>query len=245
MSWSWKLGRIAAIDVYVHFTFFLLLGWEALRDYQAHGDTAETISGLVFILILFGIVVLHELGHCAGRPELWNSYPGHHAPADRRGGPTGEDAQGPRTRVGRGARGAGGQRGARRRYLSRVGSGAGTVAFRRVLQVGGGFLDRLFWVNVLLAIFNLLPAFPMDGGRVLRAAPAMRLDYARATQVAATIGQGVAILFGVLGFIYDPLLIFIALFVWFGAAQEANQVQVSRDSVGGPRGRLGVGSGRR
>jgi len=45
MSWSWKLGRIAAIDVYVHFTFFLLLGWEALRDYQAHGDTVEAISG--------------------------------------------------------------------------------------------------------------------------------------------------------------------------------------------------------
>ena len=63
--------------------------------------------------------------------------------------------------------------------------------------------------------------------------------------MAATIGQGVAILFGVLGFIYDPLLIFIALFVWFGAAQEANQVQVSLGLVGGPRGRLGVGSGRR
>ena len=123
--------------------------------------------------------------------------------------------------------------------------GRGLSPFGEALQVGSGFLDRLFWVNVSLAVFNLLPAFPMDGGRVLRAALAMRLDYARATQVAATIGQGVAILFGVLGFIYDPLLIFIALFVWFGAAREANQVQVSRDSVGGPRGRLGVGSGRR
>ncbi|MGZ6046096.1 MAG: site-2 protease family protein, partial [Isosphaeraceae bacterium] len=108
--------------------------------------------------------------------------------------------------------------------------GRGLSPFGEALQVGGGFLDRLFWVNVSLAIFNLLPAFPMDGGRVLRAALALRLDYARATQVAATIGQGVAILFGVLGFAYDPLLIFIALFVWFGAAQEANQVQVSRDS---------------
>jgi len=245
MSWSWKLGRIAAIDVYVHFTFFLLLGWEALRDYQAHGDTAEAISGLVFILILFGIVVLHELGHAlAARSygirtrDIMLLPIGGVARLERMPRDPGQELvvalAGPAVNV----------------VLAVViylvlALGRGLSPFGEALQVGGGFLDRLFWVNVSLAVFNLLPAFPMDGGRVLRAALAMRLDYARATQVAATIGQGVAILFGILGFIYDPLLIFIALFVWFGAAQEANQVQVSRDSEGGPRGRLGVGSGRR
>jgi Zn-dependent protease len=230
MSWSWKLGRIAAIDVYVHFTFFLLLGWEALRDYQAHGDTAETISGLVFILILFGIVVLHELGHAlAARSygirtrDIMLLPIGGVARLERMPRDPGQELvvalAGPAVNV----------------VLAVViylvlALGRGLSPFGEALQVGGGFLDRLFWVNVSLAIFNLLPAFPMDGGRVLRAALALRLDYARATQVAATIGQGVAILFGVLGFAYDPLLIFIALFVWFGAAQEANQVQVSRDS---------------
>ena len=134
MSWSWKLGRIAAIDVYVHFTFFLLLGWEALRDYQAHGDTAEAISGLVFILILFGIVVLHELGHAlAARSygirtrDIMLLPIGGVARLERMPRDPGQELV-------VALAGAGGQRGARRRYLSRVGSGAGTVAFRRVLS---------------------------------------------------------------------------------------------------------------
>src|SRR4051812_16565569 len=63
MSWSWKIGRIAGIDVYIHFTFLLLLGWVAWAHYQAHGDPAEAGAGLVFVLALFGVVVLHELGH--------------------------------------------------------------------------------------------------------------------------------------------------------------------------------------
>src|SRR3954454_24916125 len=63
MSGSWRIGRIAGIDVYIHFTFLLLLGWVAISHYLAHGDLAEAMSGLVVILALFGIVVLHELGH--------------------------------------------------------------------------------------------------------------------------------------------------------------------------------------
>ena len=85
----------------------------------------------------------------------------------------------------------------------------------------GGLLERLFAVNIFLVLFNLLPAFPMDGGRVLRSLLAMKLPYARATRIAARIGQGMAVLFGFAGLFGNPMLLLIALFVWIGAGQEA------------------------
>jgi CBS domain-containing protein len=87
-------------------------------------------------------------------------------------------------------------------------------------------------VNLFLVAFNLIPAFPMDGGRVLRALLAMRLEYGRATQTAAVIGQGIAVLFGFLGLLYNPFLLFIAFFVWIGAAQEASMVHL-KTAIGG------------
>ena len=90
----------------------------------------------------------------------------------------------------------------------------------------GGLIERLLAVNVGLVLFNMLPAFPMDGGRVMRAVLAMKMDYARATSIAATVGKGMAIVFAMAGLIYNPMLILIAVFVWSGAAQEASMAQV-------------------
>jgi predicted transcriptional regulator len=101
------------------------------------------------------------------------------------------------------------------------------------LTVGeGSFLGRLMLVNVFLVLFNMLPAFPMDGGRVLRAVLAMRMDYTRATNIAANVGQAMALVFGLIGLFSNPFLVFIALFVWMGAQQEASMTSLKSALAG-------------
>ena len=103
------------------------------------------------------------------------------------------------------------------------------------LAVGAGpFLERILVANVYLVVFNLIPAFPMDGGRVLRALLATRMEYLKATQIAAGLGQGLAFVFGFIGLFTSPFLLFIALFVWIGAAQEASAVQMKTAFAGTP-----------
>ncbi|MFZ1612643.1 MAG: CBS domain-containing protein, partial [Holophaga sp.] len=102
----------------------------------------------------------------------------------------------------------------------------------------GPFLERLLLANLFLAAFNLIPAFPMDGGRVLRAVLAMRLEYTRATNIAAAIGQGLALLFGLAGLFGNPMLLFIAFIVWIGASQEAGMVQMKSALAGIPVSRV-------
>ncbi|MFZ0727976.1 MAG: CBS domain-containing protein [Desulfobacterales bacterium] len=103
---------------------------------------------------------------------------------------------------------------------------------QRLTVTTGPLLERLMAVNLFMIAFNMIPAFPMDGGRVLRAALATRLNYDRATQIAASIGRAIAVLFGLMGLVYSPFLLFIALFVWLGATQEAALTRM-KSAVGG------------
>jgi Zn-dependent protease len=226
MRWSWKLGRIAGIDLRVHATFLLLLAWAAFEGYRATGTTAGAIGGVLFTLALFLSVVLHELGHALT--------------ARRYGVPTKDITLLP---IGGVARLAYIPREPRQElnvalagptvtlviivllYATLRLLGASPLASTQdVLTSRAGFLRQLMWTNVSLFLFNLLPAFPMDGGRVLRASLALRMDYTRATQVAAKVGQAFALIFGILGMLYNPFLVLIALFVWIGAAGEAAEV---------------------
>jgi Zn-dependent protease len=209
----------------MHATFLLLLAWVVLSSYLAHGDPAEALGGLVFILALFGIVVLHELGHALTARrygirtrDIMLLPIGGVARLERMPDDPRQELvvalAGPAVNIVL----------AISIYLG-LALGQGLIPVDDAMQAGANLLDQLFWVNVSLALFNLLPAFPMDGGRVLRALLAMRMDYVRATRTAAAIGQGMAILFAIAGMFYNPFLVLIGVFVWLGAAQETSLVQ--------------------
>jgi Zn-dependent protease len=110
----------------------------------------------------------------------------------------------------------------------------GLAPLAQLTVAGGPMLERLLAANVMLVVFNLIPAFPMDGGRVLRALLASRMEYTRATQIAAGVGQGLAFVFGFVGLFSNPMLLFIALFVWIGASQEASATQMKAALAGTP-----------
>ncbi len=226
MKWSWKLTRLAGIDVYIHATFFILIAWIGLRYWQVKGSMAAVVSGVGFILALFACVVLHELGHALTarrygiRTRQITLLPiGGVAAMERM-------PDDPKQEI------AVALAGPAVNLVIALGLWLWLTVSKALVPVdqlsltGGSFLERLMVLNIVLAVFNLLPAFPMDGGRVLRAALAMRMDHAQATRKAAGIGQGLALWLGFMGLLYNPFLIFIALFVWIGAAAEAGMEQI-------------------
>lgn len=225
-GWSFKLGRVKGIDLYVHGTFLILLAWIGLSS-ALHGQgMAATVEGVLFTATIFGIVVVHELGHALAaarygiRTRDITLYPiGGVASLERIPEKPQQEfvvaLAGPAVNVGLAAvLGV-------VLALAKVPSGVENVHL-----VGGSFLAKLMWVNVSLAVFNLLPAFPMDGGRVLRAALAFKVGHDRATEIAARVGQAMALGFGLLGMFGNPMLLFIALFVWTGAQGEASLVRL-------------------
>jgi Zn-dependent protease/predicted transcriptional regulator len=230
MGGSLRIGRIAGIDLYIHWTFSLLIVG-ALGYYLLIGDypLSTALAGVGLILAVFFCVVLHELGHAltARRYNVPTRditlYPiGGVARLQRIPEKPGQELAvaiaGPAVNVVIGLA----------LYALLVVTGQSLIPGRGLVAPQEQFLQNLMWINVLLVAFNLLPAFPMDGGRVLRALLAMRLDYVRATQIAAAVGQGMAILFALIGIfvIFNPFLIFIALFVYLGAQQEAHMAMM-------------------
>ena len=225
MRWSFSISRIAGIELKIHGTFFLLLAWIGYIYYR-EGGTAAAIDGLVFILLIFLCVVLHEFGH---------------ALAARRYGiktrditllPIGGQARlermpdNPREEVVVALAGPAVNVVIAAALSIFIGLTSGIPAPEMMEQTGAPLALRLFTVNIWLVLFNMIPAFPMDGGRVLRALLAMRMNYARATEIAAKTGQAIAFIFFIIGLWWNPLLLLIAVFVYFGAGGELAVAQM-------------------
>ena len=226
MKWSFKIARFAGIDVYVHATFLLLLTWIGWHYWLSEGNLGAVIVGIGFILLLFSCVVLHEFGHALAarrygiRTRNITLLPiGGVASLERM-------PDDPRQEI----------------IVALAGPAVNLVIALLLwlwlllsnsvipeqsgLMTESGFLHRIMVINLVLALFNLLPAFPMDGGRVMRAALSMWVGHRKATRIAANIGQALAMGMGILGLLYNPFLMFIAVFIWIGAATEAGVDQI-------------------
>ena len=231
MGWSISIGSIAGTVVRIHITFLLFLVWIFAANYMSGGADAAWTS-LVFMILLFACVLAHEFGHIftarafgVATPDVTLLPIGGVARLERIPEAPGEELlialAGPLVNV---VIAVG--------LILFGGAESTTQHLAAVESSQVSMVDRLAAVNVFLALFNMIPAFPMDGGRVLRALLAIRLGHVRATEVAAMIGQAFAFVLGFVGLLYNPMLIFIAIFVYLAAASEAQLVAVrsmSRD----------------
>ena len=234
MKWKIKLGNFLGIDVFLHTTFLLLIVWLGVSNWVQGNNIANAIAGVGFILALFGSVVLHEYGHALTARRFGvktrdiTLYPiGGVASLERIPEKPKEELMvalaGPAVNL---------VISAALFLLLLLTPGVQPLAAAGMTE--GSFLQRLMIANLALVGFNLIPAFPMDGGRVLRALLAMRLEYTAATQIAASIGQGLALVFGFIGLFSNPFLVFIAFFVWIGAQNEAKLVRMNSALEGIP-----------
>ncbi len=224
MSWSITVARVAGSEIRIHLTFLILLAWIGLAEYS-QGGAAAAVNGVAFIVAIFACVVLHELGHAIAARRYGITTPditllpiGGLARLSRIPENPAEEIviaiAGPLVNVVIAAI-----------LIVILGARFDPATVASIENTAPGFLTRLAAVNIWLVLFNLIPAFPMDGGRVLRALLAFKLGRRRATEIAARIGQGLAFVFGFWGLMSgNVFLVFIAVFVYLAATSEAGDV---------------------
>jgi Zn-dependent protease len=207
-----KIGEPFGIGVYIHWSFWLLLGYFALK-YLATGGILGALNGVALVIGVFGCVVLHELGH-----SLTARYFGI-GTRDITLYPIGGVAALERM-----------PRNPKQEMLIAIAGPLVNVVIAAVLGflLASGFQDRLLptllYTNIALVAFNLIPAFPMDGGRVFRAGLSLIMPRVRATNIAANTGKVVAILMALVGIFSNPMLIFIGIFIFIAAGSEQRMV---------------------
>ena len=232
MKNSWKLGNLAGIDLFVHWSFLILPIWIGVSYLTAGGGLGTAFIGVLFLLTVFGCVVLHELGHALMARQFGidtrdiTLLPiGGVARLERMPErPVQELAvalAGPAVNAAIAA--------ALFLVVMLYGGWGGRVL---PFNVGGSFLVQLILANVILVAFNLLPAFPMDGGRVLRACLAMFLPRVTATRIASTVGQVLAVGLAIVGLMTNWMLMLVAGFVFVAARNENRFVELQASMQG-------------
>lgn len=238
MLWSFTIARLFGIQIRMHVTFLLLVGWVALNGGLFTGHPGQAGEAVLFLLLLFCCVVLHELGHAltarrygiATRDIILLPIGGVARLERMPERPSQEllvAVAGPAVNV----------------ALALLVAGLMKLTGHSVVAASfpSGVLDWLLAVNLVMILFNMIPAFPMDGGRVLRSLLAMHRPYADATRIASIVGQGFALLMAAAGLLwgpltggasYNPSLLLIALFVFWAAGEERQMVQ-ARTSLSG------------
>jgi Zn-dependent protease/CBS domain-containing protein len=229
--WCWQFGALFGVKIYIHATFLLLVAWIAISYAARARDPLAAIDGIAVLLSMFGMVVLHELGHAVAARRFGiatrsimllpiGGVSSLERMPDRPHQTLLVAAAGPAVNL------------AIALWLAAMLAATGASLAPAAVTADAPLLARLLWINVTLAVFNLLPAYPMDGGRLLQALLALAIGRERATLAAARVGKAMAILFGILGALGNPVLLLIALFVWLGADQESSLARL-RIAVGG------------
>ena len=226
MKWTWKVGRIAGIDLKIHLSFFILPVWVGLSALISGGDISAVLTEVSLILLLFVCVILHELGHALTAKvfgiqtkDITLLPIGGIARLEEMPEDPKEEflvaAAGPTVNLVIGVA----------ILVSLLVSGVITLPLD-FTALSDNFWVQLMTMNFTLVVFNLIPAFPMDGGRVLRALMSTKMDRVKATRIAAVIGRILAVAIGIAGLFVDTWLILIAIFIWFGAGVEAQSEEV-------------------
>ncbi len=226
MFTSWRLGRIFGFPVEINLSFLLLLALVFLGYLGGHGG----LQGMFVVGIAFASVLVHELGHALVARRL-----GVHVSGIELSffGGAAKMVQMPRSADHEIAIAAAGP--AVSLMLAGLGLGLGVAAH-------SVFLARIGWINLVIAGFNLIPALPMDGGRILRALLTRRMDFVRATDIAVQVARVIAIAFGVLGLVWGAYqLIFLAPLLWMMGTRERMLARTMADDYVG-RARRGFGN---
>ena len=225
MSWSFPIARLFGSEIRIHVTFFLLLAWIGVARYVEGGAPAAA-GGILLIILIFACVVAHEFGHAlAARrygiqtPDITLLPIGGLARLERM-------PENPRQEIVVALAGPAVNVVIAAVLMAVLGARVDVDALQALDDPATNLIAQVASLNVFLVLFNLIPAFPMDGGRVLRAVLALKYPRVRATNIAARIGQGLAFVFGFFGLMGNPMLLFIAIFVYIAASAEAQSTSL-------------------